>query len=175
MGTVDTLEKEVRLPRYWEMYDARLCFELALGLSPLAEILERYNLTPAELQKLVALPAFKHQVLAYKREIKEKGLSFREKAKIMAEDLLGTAYDLINHVHTPASEKVKLIAWVSKMAGHEPTATQQDNSTNFLPAIQERLKAIPDEDLEIQVTRIVQRRKERERTIEGETLPVTLQ
>ncbi len=169
-------EEDLTGNRYWAPYDHRMCFELALGLSPLDEILERYNVTPTELKKLMALPTFKEQVIAYKREIKDKGLSFREKAKIMAEDLLGTAYDLIHHVGTPPPVKSELIRWVAKMAALEPGPQPAEGaSQSLLPAIEARLKAIPDSELEIQVTRIVQRRtsQAQEHLVEGEV--VTLQ
>jgi hypothetical protein len=171
------VEEEIAKPeRFWEAFDAKICFDVALGVFDIPELLERHNLTAPELQHMFALPAFKAQVTAYKRYIRDEGLSFKEKAKIMAEELLGTTYDLIHHVHTPAAEKVKLIALINKLAGNEPTPSQQDATGNFLPAVEARLKAIPDEELEIQVIRIVQKRKERERTVDGEVLlPVTLQ
>lgn len=146
--------------RYFQPWDHRLCFELALNLHPLPEILQRYNITSDELSHLLKQSAFKEQVAGYKREIKEKGLSFREKARIMAEDLLGTAYDIIHHPGSAPSTKADLIKWVAKVADLEPRQSAQETSNPLLPAIAEHIRRLPDGDLEVQVMRIVQRKKE---------------
>ncbi len=143
---------------YFEPFDHRLCFELALALDDLPKILERYNVTPEQFEKLKKNPTFMQRVVDYRAEIKAKGLSFREKAKIMAEELLVTAYDLIHHPSTPAPVKADLIKYVTKAADLEPkpnpTAEQQ-----YLPQIAESLKKLSDTELAARVAAIVQKRQ----------------
>lgn len=144
---------------YFAPFDHRLCFELALALDPLEVILERYNVSPAQFEKLKKTPAFMQRVVEYRAEIKAKGLSFREKAKIMAEDLLGTAYELIHHPSTPASVKADLLKAVVKFADLEPKDTKQSPEM-FLPQIAAAIKGLSDGDLELRVTQIVAKKQQ---------------
>lgn len=157
-------------PAPYLAFDHRMAFEIALGLDPLAEIVARYDLTPEQFARIAALPAFKQQIIAYRTEIKERGLSFKEKAKVMAEDLLGKTYDLIHHPGTSAAVKADLIKWVSKMAGHETPAQVEGGA--YLPQIAAALKGLADGDLELRVTEIVKRRAP-EKEVEGAVLDAT--
>ncbi len=143
---------------YYQPFDHRLCFELALALEPIPDILTRYNVSEKEFEKLKKLPAFMQRVVDYRVEIKEKGLTFREKARIMAEDLLGTAYEMVHHPTTPANVKSDLIKFVTKVADLEPkpnpTAEQQ-----YLPQIAASLKQLSDTELAVRVMEIVQKRQ----------------
>ena len=145
-----------------------MAFEIALALDPVPEIVARYDLTNEQFARIAALPAFKQQILAYRTEIKEKVLSFKEKAKVMAEDLLGMTYDLIYHPHTSNAVKADLIKWVAKMAGHEVPAQTGDGA--YLPQIAAALKGLADGDLELRVTEIVKRRAS-EKEVEGAVIP----
>jgi hypothetical protein len=154
------MTQDTRLSPSYFPYDARLCFEIALGLEPIDVVLERYNIDKERFSELLANPTFKKQILDFKREIKEKGLSFKEKAKMMAEDLLTTAYDIIHHQATSAAVKADLIKWTARVAGYE--VPNDAAPQNFLPALQQTLKEISTGDLEIQVMQIVKRRQQPE-------------
>lgn len=161
---------DTRLTPSYFPYDARMCFEIALALDPLDKILERYGIAPDQFKRLSQNTQFKQQIIEFRKEIKDKGLSFKEKAKMMAEDMLTTAYDIIHHPQTSASVKADLIKWTAKVAGYDaPTDTQPQN---FLPQIQATLKGLADGDLEIQVMNIVKRRQQPEQlnVIDSESL-----
>ena len=142
-----------------------MAFELALALESPEDICKRYEVSPADFEKLRKQPAFMKQVVDYRAEIKEKGLTFRSKAKIMAEDLLNNAYEMINHPGVPANVKADLIKWVGKMADYEPKEAKNADM-QFLPAVAATIQALSDGELELRVTQLVSRRAPV--TIEGE-------
>ncbi len=143
-----------------------MAFELALGLDSPEVICERYEVSTEEFLKLRQQPAFMKQVVDYRAEIKDKGLTFRNKAKIMAEDLLTNAYDMINNPGVPANVKADLIKWVGKMADYEPKESKNADQS-FLPAVAATIQALSDGELELRVTQLVSRRSA-PITIEGE-------
>lgn len=143
----------------YQPWDHRFAFELALALEPSEEICERYEVSPQTFAKLRKNPAFMKQVVEYRAEIKEKGLTFRAKAKIMAEDLLNKAYEIINTPGTTAAVRADLIKWVGKMADYEPKPEPvKDPSVLYLPAVAEAISKMSDGDLELRVTQIVSKR-----------------
>lgn len=151
---------EIQTTSYLSPWDHRFCFELALGLDKESEILERYNVSPDQYSKLKKTPAFNQQIVDYRAEIKEKGLSFKAKAKIMAEDLLNHAYDMARDSGTSAQVRLDTIKFVTKVADLEPKETKSNNDQQFLPAVAAAIKGIADGDLELQVSRIVSRRRQ---------------
>lgn len=152
---------------FFDPWDHRFAFELAMALEPANEVCARYEVSEEQFEKLRKTPAFMKQVVDYRAEIKEKGLTFRGKAKIMSEDLLGTAYTMIHDPAIPANVKADLIKWVGKMADYEPKE-QKNQEQQFLPAVAAAIKQLSDGDLELRVTQIVSRRAPT--LIEGESL-----
>lgn len=160
MDTNDELSDDTT-NRYWSPWDNRFIFELALGLDPVGEVCSRYGVTPTKLAQFRKLPLFNEQIKTARSEIREKGLTFREKAKVMAEDLLGTAYSLAQDPRVTGQTRLDTIKWISKMANLEPAEKPKDGEvSNLLPAIAKRIKDIPDDELEIQVFRVVQKQKQ---------------
>jgi hypothetical protein len=147
---------------FFAPYDSRLVFELALALDDLPSILDRYNVSVEQFEKLKKNTGFMKQVAAQRAEIREKGLSFREKAKAMAEDLLKTAYEIIHTPTTPSNVKADLIKWSAKVAGLEPT--EKPDAGNGLPAIVEAIKKLSDGELELRVTQLVARQSQSAQT-----------
>lgn len=101
-------------------FDPRLPFELALGVSNVRATFLKYGYDDAQARVLLADPVFGAKVREYKAEITEKGLSFKLKAKLQAEDFLTVSYMLVNNSETPAPVRADLIKWTAKMAGLEP-------------------------------------------------------
>ena len=97
-----------------------LPIELALKVAPEADILEAYKLTYEDFQEIAATPAF---VAAYKNAlemVQQEGASFKLKAMLQAEELLGTSWGLIHQKDTPASVRADLIKSTVRWAGLEP-------------------------------------------------------
>lgn len=146
-------------PYYLDGFDNRFVFELALALDPVETTLERYHVDLATYEAYLRNPAFQAQLQRFRNDIFEKGLSFREKSRAMAEDMLKTAYNLIHDKDVPATVKADLIKWVAKVADLEPKANKNEEQ-QFLPALAAAVKQLSDGDLELQVTQIVARKQQ---------------
>lgn len=91
--------------------------ELALAIArnnvgamrPIAEILAGEGLTQSEYADISANPQFKRYVDSYTKEMQESGFSFAAKARILAEDLLPSAYHMVKDPDIPAAVRVKII------------------------------------------------------------------
>jgi hypothetical protein len=91
--------------------------ELALAVArntvgaarPIAEILAGEGLTQSEYDAISANPQFKRYVDSYTKEMQESGFSFAAKSRILAEDLLPTAYHMVRDPDTPAAVRAKII------------------------------------------------------------------
>ena len=146
-------------------WDHRMCFELALGIDATQDILDSYNVDIRTYEQWLNIPAFQKQLEDYRSYIREEGLSFREKARIQAEDMLSTSYTLVHHPDVPPHVKADLIKWTAKMADLEPAAkisasALQGTAGPLIDAA--AIQQITDGELEIQVARIVKRRKQAE-------------
>jgi len=83
-------------------------------------VFEKYGVALEEAKRLIDLPHFIQTIRVYKEELVEKGVTFRLKAKIQAEDLLTHSYVLATDPEVPAAVRADLIKWTAKMAALEP-------------------------------------------------------
>lgn len=105
-------------------FDPRLAFELALGVADARGTFAKYGYSQDQAVALLSDPIFGAKIREYKAEVTDKGLSFKLKAKLQAEDMLTVSYMLVNNSETPAPVRADLIKWTAKMAGLEPTPAQ---------------------------------------------------
>jgi len=73
---------------------------------------------------------FLKRVETYRDEVKEKGLTFRLKARAQAEELLTTSYMLIHDPAVSPAVKADLIKSTVKWAGLEPKNTESDGTAS---------------------------------------------
>jgi hypothetical protein len=116
-----------RLPEGYEprsgadlTFNPLIAYELALGVSSASAVFAKYGLTLEEAKRLIGLPHFLQTIREYKDELVTKGVTFRLKAKIQAEDLLTHSYVLATDPEVPAAVRADLIKWTAKMAALEP-------------------------------------------------------
>jgi hypothetical protein len=145
-------------PYYLDGWNLQFVFELALGLDPVSETLQRYNVTLAQYENYVQNPAFQAQLQKFRNDIFEKGLGYREKARAMSEDLMSKAYEMIHDKDVPSAVKADLIKWVGKMADLEPKQ-DKDPQAVWLPAIASAIQQLSEKDLEQRVAQIVARKQ----------------
>jgi hypothetical protein len=104
----------------------RLAFDIALRLEgsgdDIADILVRHDLSATELTKFSRDPVFGKRVEHYRGEIRDKGLTFRMKARAQAEELLKTSWTLIHSPDVSAAVKADLIKSTVKWGDLEPRA-----------------------------------------------------
>lgn len=102
----------------------RLAFDIALRLEgsgeEVDEILERHHIQTQDLLSFNKDPIFLRQVEGYRDEIRDKGILFKTKARMQAEDLLTTSWCLIHNPDVSAAVKADLIKSTVKWAGLEP-------------------------------------------------------
>jgi hypothetical protein len=121
------LRQKERLPNGYKdialagmTFDPRLTFELALGLDDSGAIFARYGYDHEAAIKLIKQPVFQHVLKAYVDDVKENGLTYKNKAKLQAEVLLVDAFEIARDPEAPAAVRADLIKWHAKVADYEP-------------------------------------------------------
>lgn len=102
----------------------RLAFDVALTLEgsgeTLQEVMGRHSIDANDLIVFKRDPVFLKKVEHYRDEVREKGMTFRLKARAQAEELLTTSYLLIHDPGVSPAVKADLIKSTVKWAGLEP-------------------------------------------------------
>ena len=105
-------------------WNDRLAFDVALMLEgsgeSLQEVVARHNIDANALLQFNADPVFLKKVEHYRNEVREKGLTFKLKARAQAEELLTTSWMLIHDPAVSPAVKADLIKSTVKWAGLEP-------------------------------------------------------
>jgi len=112
------------LPLNHTKWNDRLAFDVALTLEnsgeTLQEVMARHNIAPSDIIQFNSDPVFLKKVDGYRTEIKDKGLTFKLKARAQAEELLTTSWLLIHDPAVSPAVKADLIKSTVKWAGLEP-------------------------------------------------------
>lgn len=112
------------LPLNHTKWNDRLAFDIALTLEgsgeSLQEIIGRHNISANDLLVFKSDPVFLRKVETYRGEIRDKGLTFKLKARAQAEELLTTSWLLIHDPAVSPAVKADLIKSTVKWAGLEP-------------------------------------------------------
>lgn len=111
------------LPNFTKWSD-RLALDVALLLEgsgeTLQEIVDRHNLTLNDIAEFNSDPIFLKKVEHFRNEVREKGMTFRLKARAQAEELLTTSWILIHSPDVSPAVKADLIKSTVRWAGLEP-------------------------------------------------------
>jgi len=120
------------LPLHLTKWTDRLAFDVALCLEgsgdTLDEIKVRHKIDANALLAFNKDSVFLKRVETYRDEVREKGLSFRLKARAQAEELLTTSYMLIHDPAVSPAVKADLIKSTVKWAGLEPKGTEDQTA-----------------------------------------------
>ena len=99
----------------------RLAFDMALMLEGsgenLSDVIQRHNVTAVDIARYKSDKTFLKQIESYQEDIKERGLTFRVKARAQAEELLTTSWLLIHNEDVSPAVKADLIKSTVKWAG----------------------------------------------------------
>ena len=95
----------------------QLLRELALSIArnnvgaqlPIHSVIAGEGLTQTEYDQIAANPQYKRYLEAYTTELRENGFSFAAKSRVLAEDLLPTAYHMAKDPDVPAATRAKMI------------------------------------------------------------------
>lgn len=119
------------LPLHHTKWNDRLAFDVALTLEgsgeTMQEIVARHNISANDILAFNADPIFLKKVEHYRGEVRDKGLTFKLKARAQAEELLTTSWLLIHDPAVSAAVKADLIKSTVKWAGLEPKGDTVDS------------------------------------------------
>ena len=122
------------LPLHHTKWSDRLAFDIALTLEgsgeTLQEVMTRHNITANDILTFNADPIFLKKVEHYREEVREKGLTFKLKARAQAEELLTTSWMLIHDPAVSPAVKADLIKSTVKWGGLEPKNVETDVGAN---------------------------------------------
>lgn len=93
------------------------------------ELLQRHGVPAESILKFNKDSMFLKKVEAYRTEVRDKGLTFKLKARAQAEELLTTSWMLIHDPSTSAAVKADLIKSTVKWGGLEPKGEQGDGGS----------------------------------------------
>lgn len=144
------------LPLNHTKWNDRLAFDIALTLEgsgeSLGEIVARHNITANDILVFNADPVFLRKVEHYRNEVREKGLTFRLKARAQAEELLTTSWLLIHDPAVSPAVKADLIKSTVKWGGLEPKDTSASASAEGGVKITINLGPDPKDSRTIDIT-----------------------
>lgn len=90
------------------------------------EVLIRHGKSKDDLIDFATDPVFEKRVVEYRDEIRDKGVTFRMKARAQAEELLTTSWVLIHSPDVSPTVKADLIKSTVKWGGLEPKTGDGD-------------------------------------------------
>jgi hypothetical protein len=112
------------LPLNHTKWNDRLAFDVALTLEgsgdTLQEVITRHGIAANDILTFNADKVFLKKVEGYRTEIRDKGMTFKLKARAQAEELLTTSWLLIHDPAVSPAVKADLIKSTVKWAGLEP-------------------------------------------------------
>jgi hypothetical protein len=110
-------------PAYTKWND-RLAFDVALTLEgsgeSLQEVMSRHHISTQDILQFRSDPVFLKKVDNYRNEVRDKGMTFKLKARAQAEELLTTSWLIIHDPAVSPTVKADLIKSTVKWAGLEP-------------------------------------------------------
>lgn len=114
------------LPAAYRTQHERLAVELALKLDDSETIFARHGYSPQAALELIETPAFSALLAKAAEEVRTSGMSFRAKARVMAEDLLQHGYEIATDEQASAAVRADLIQWMARVADLEPAPKTKD-------------------------------------------------
>jgi len=103
-----------------QLWDPNLPFEVAMGLDDTETILDHFSLTPQQFEVISAHPLYRRELSEHIKDLRENGLSYKTKAKVMAEEYLLDLHSIVKSSLATQSTKLDAIKYVTKVAELEP-------------------------------------------------------
>ena len=119
-------------------YPPTLPLEVAMRQAKPADLCAAYGLTRQDWDTLKVNPSFVAAVEHYVDELKKEGVSFKMKARLQAEELLKTSWNMIHGPDdvVPANVKADLIKFTIRAAGLDGSKDQANAGANVGTALQ---------------------------------------
>ena len=114
------------LPALYKTQHERLACELALKLDDSAVIFQRHGYDADQALALLETKEFSITLDRVAREMQASGVTFRAKARAMAEDLLPHAYEIATDDLASPAVRADIIQWMARVADLEPAPKPKD-------------------------------------------------
>ena len=130
MNAVATLEERAKaaLDPSRLGWPLMLATEIALREQPVKDICAAYGIDLTEWKRIASHPGFVKELEVAVNMLKTEGMSFKIKARLQAEHLLGESWRLIHDKGTPSTVKADLIKFTVKAAGLDASKDQGHSS-----------------------------------------------
>lgn len=117
-----------------DSFDHKLAFELAQGFEPPEKLWPRYGLSKVEWDTLRRSKEFRVLVEHYMAEMQKDGTSFRNKAGVLAEELLFVAHSIAANSDNGSDTRMEALKWLAKVSGKDESAnkTPASNAPPFM-------------------------------------------
>jgi len=113
-----------------QLWPPDFLLEIALGLEPTQDIMDRYGVTPLQLQQWYEHPVFKKELTELQKRISDEGLSFKLKSRVQAEQYLKEIHKVMMSNATPPATKLAVLQSLAKWAGFEPKESKEATTVN---------------------------------------------
>lgn len=109
-----------------------LPLEVAMKQAPIKSICEAYGITREAWREIAVDPTFVATVQMWREELQKDGVSFKIKARLQAEELLKTSWNMIHGPDdvVPANVKADLIKFTIRAAGLDGSKDQANGGGN---------------------------------------------
>ncbi len=107
-------------PALYKSAHERLAVDLAMNMADPEEVFRTHGYSAAQALELTESAAFSALLKKISSEVRESGLSFKTKAKALAEELLTDAFEIATDPLQSGTVRARVIEWVARVAGHEP-------------------------------------------------------
>lgn len=111
-------------------FDPQLALEVAMGIDPLPDIIDKYNLTAEEYASISNLSLFGKEVSKHREVMRQHGFDFKTKIGVMAEKALVPLWEIANDTTVDPKVRVDVLKYIIKVSGHEPK-NNEDTGNNF--------------------------------------------
>jgi hypothetical protein len=108
-----------------------LAMELAMRVDSPSAICRAYGLTRDDLAALIAHPVFIRAYQEALEALKVDGMSFKVKARLQAEEYLGTAFAMVQNPATGDAVRADIIKNTVRWAGYDAKAAEVGGNANF--------------------------------------------
>lgn len=112
-------------------FPAMLPVELAMKIGTPKEICKAYGISQDEFKGLILNPVFAKAYQDAVEMLQIEGMSFKLRARMQAEDLLGTSFGMIKNVLTSDAVRADLIKSTVRWAGYDAKAAEVNSGPAF--------------------------------------------
>lgn len=112
-------------------FPSMLPMELALQIDKPSKICEAYGISREQFAQIIEHPVFIKQYQEAVEALKVDGMSFKVKAKMLAEDYLTTAFSMVKNPATSDAVRADLIKNTVRWAGYDSKAVDAGGGSNF--------------------------------------------